>query len=1029
MTFKKHLLPSLAILLLAIIICFAQASAAPAPDDDVLILEEAAMLVMEPQAAPDDGAVIELVEEELAAAETVAVGNEHFEALRAAFPALWNEEAGVTQPVFTIAANTVLHEEVWIEVPVESLATGQFGIDHSSKGQRDLICIRITRPRPTDPNYPHAADPANPTGVVKVPVFMIHSPYRGNNQPNIDYNRSIAKNNSNTEYYENPLTLNGITLSARRYSVNPDTSHYTYADVKSKRLKLHEWPWSDAAYPDDYYSIPASRGAKPIAMANTFSSGAVASGGLSINNYMFARGFAVVQTSTPGNRYSQSSPNTAAGGPFNDGLNAYGEAYEMLAGLAAIKWLNGECRAYKNKNATEEVVAYWANGDVAMNGTSYVGTTQMALASAGYEPLRVILPTAGISNMYTYFRQNGAVYPGQSAQGEDAEWLSRYNMGRWSDANFALGRPDRIAYENLMNRLADEIERETGDYNQFWDMGNWLGQAGRYKAAVLFMQGLDDRNVGTQHMDHLYRALKEIDPNYPVKLMIHLQAHTAPYNYGSGDFLGTTHKWLDRFVYGIENGIDTNGVDAWVADNVTGECHQYSTWPADGSEMRRYYFGQTENGGGQFFVNAPPKIIEGPFFDQLKYRTRDSFRDAADPFYNLTVANYSDTGNTNWIYTPDGWIETAWESTMLFPTATPATPGSSTININPQEILSHTDARLAYVTEPLAQPVTLSGTARVTLDVTPYAGIGSLSAMIVDLGDARRAYQTSSTNSAWQIPAFTGAYNAYSRYLYTFSTAISRYKVVARNSVDIQNPNPSGITYLDTDLTRDSSFVPPYWYQTTEIVPGTPYSYTFTLEPRHYTFREGSRLAVVIYSTDYRHTIRPFEATKIDLNLGAGSYIDLPLIDPLPAVSAPNYHVYMQQSEQSGETIYVDVMLQGIANYTQFNTAIAYDSELLQFAGYENLTGLAAEIKAVAPDKVSVRSIPSLNMLQGASCAAPVKVVTLKFTAKDNVAPGVYDSKLNFDSIAVTSTASVTNMKSAPAKALPITVNVPIESL
>ena len=1028
MTFKKHLLPSLAILVLAIIMCFAQVSAAPASDDDGLILEEI-MLVPETQAAPDDNAVIELVEEDglstLAAAETVAVGNENFEALRAAFPALWNEEAGVTQPVFTISATTAIHEEVWIEVPVESLATGQIGIDHSSKGQRDLICIRITRPRPTDPNYPHAADPANPTGVVKVPVHMVHSPYRSNNLPNIDYNRAIAENNSNSEYYDNPLTLNGITLSARRYDVNPDTSHYTYADVKSKRLKLHEWPWSDAAYPDDYYSIPASRGPKPISMASSFTSGAVASGGLSISTYMFARGHAIVYTSTPGNRYGLAT-NSATAGPFNDGLNAYGEAYEMLAGLAAIKWLNGECRGYKDKSATQEVVAYWANGDVSMSGTSYVGTTQMALASAGYEPLRAILPTAGLSSMYTYFRQNGAVYPGQSAQGEDAVWLSRYDMSRWQDPNFALGRPDRIAYDNIMARHSDEIERETGDYNQFWDMGNWYGQAGRYKAAVLFMQGLDDRNVGTQHMDQLYRSLKEIDPNYPIKLMIHLGAHTTLYNYGEGDFLGTTHKWLDRFVYGIENGIDTNGIEAWVADNVTGECHQYTTWPADGSELRRYYFGQTENGGGQFFVNPPPKIVEGPFYDQLKYRTRDSFRDATDPFYNLTVANYSDTGNTNWIYTPDGWIETAWESTMLFPSATPATPGSSTININPLEILSHTNARLAYVTEPLAKPVTLSGTARVTLDVTPSAGIGSLSAMIVDLGDARRGYQTSSTNPAWQIPAFTGAYTAYSRFQYTFSTAITRYKVVARNSVDIQNPNPSGVTYLDTNITRDSGFVPPYWFQTTEITPGKPYSYTFTLEPRHYTFREGNRLAVVIYSTDYRHTIRPFEATKIDLNLGAGSYIDLPLIDPLPAVNAPNYHVYMQQPAQTGHTVYADIMLQGTANYTQFNTAIAYDSDLLQFAGYENLSGLAAEIKAVAPNKISVRSVPSLNMLQGASCAAPVRVVTLKFTAKDNVAPGIYSSKLNFDAIAVTPTAGVANAKAAPGKALPITVYKPV---
>ena len=808
------------------------------------------------------------------------VGNKQFQDLVAEFPELYDPVTGLTQPVFNLLGENVIHEEVWIEVPVESLATGQLGIDHSSKGQRDLICIRITRPKPVDPNYPHTADPANPVGVTKVPTFMIHSPYRSNNLANIDYNRAVAINHPNTEYYENPRTVDGILISSRAYGVNPDTSDFTYDDVKSDRLKLHEWPWSDAAYPDDYYSIPASRGAKPIAMANSFSSGATSSGGLSIENYSFARGFAVVQTSTPGNRYSIST-SSATAGPFNDGLNTFGEAYEMLAGLAAIKWLNGECRGYKTKDATEEVVAYWANGDVAMSGQSYVGTTQMAIASAGYEPLKAILPRAGLTSMYTYFRANGAVYPGDQAQSEDVVWLSRYDMSRWQDPNFALGEPDRDAYEAIMDRIADEIERETGDYNKFWDMGNWFGQAGRYKAAVLFMQGLDDRNVGVQHMDQLYRALKEIDPNYPIKLLIHLQAHTSPYNWGEGEFLETSHKWLDRFVYGIENGIDTNGIDAWVADNVTGECHTYSTWPADGSEMRRYYFGST-NGGGQLYTDAPASTVEGPFFDQLKYRVMSDFLVEEDPFYNPTVVNDTNTSSTNWWYNKESLIHRAWESTMLFPSAAPISQGSSTIAVDLDELLQHTDARLAFVSKTLTEPLTLSGSARITLDITPDKGVGSISAMIVDLGEATRGYQTTSNVADWQVPGFANAYNAYNRFRYTFANTITQYKVVARASVDVQNPNPSGVTYLDTDVTRNSGFMPPFIFQTVEIEPGESYSYTFTLEPRHYTFREGSRLAVVVYSTDYRHTIRPQQATKFELNLGTGSYIDLPLLSPLP---------------------------------------------------------------------------------------------------------------------------------------------------
>ncbi|MDR2711544.1 MAG: dockerin type I domain-containing protein [Clostridiales bacterium] len=927
MRIKKFLLPGSAALLLVLIVCFVAmssitlAGAAPAPVPDV--------------------------------------GNEKFQNLVKAFPGLWDEEKGVTQPVFNILAANVIHEEVWVEVPVESFATGQLGIDHSSKGQRDLVCIRITRPRPVDPSYPHTADPANPTGVTQVPVLMVHSPYRGNNLPTADYNRAIAKNHPNTEFFNSPVMLHGILQSARAYEVNPDTTHYTYADdVKSDRLKMHEWPWTDAAYPDTYYSIPASRGAKPIAMAGAFSSGAVASGGLSLETYSFARGFAIVQTSTPGNRYGLST-NSATSGPFNDGLNAYGEVYEMLAGLAAIKWLNGECRAYKTKAATEEVVAYWANGDVAMTGTSYVGTTQMALASAGYEPLRAILPRAGLSSMYTYFRQNGAVYPGLSAQGEDAEWLSRYDLSRWQDPNFALGQPDRIAYENIMARHANEISRETGDYNKFWDMGNWYGQAERYKAAVLFMQGFEDRNVGTQHMDQLYKALKEVDPDYPIKLILHLGAHTTVYNWAAGQVLETSHKWLDRFIYGIENGIDTDETVAWVANNVTGECNEYSSWPAPGTEMRRYYFGQTGDGGGQLFTNPPAKAVEGPFADPLSYRGRDDLRDPDDPFYNLTAANYSDVNSTNWWYTPETAIENAWEATLLFPTARPS-------GVDLDEILKHTNARLAYVTEPLTKPVTLSSTARVTLDVTPYSGIGSVSAMIVDLGVARRSASIG-TNAAYQIPAFANAYTAYNRGNYSIGTATTQYKVVTRNSVDIQNPNPSGITYLDPDLTRSTGFVPPYWYQTTKIVPGESYSYTFTLEPRHYTFAEGHRLAVVIYSTDYRHTIRPEVATKFELNLGEDSYIDLPLMSPLPNTADPVLKV-ANVSAAPGGTVDVTYSIENnTLGFTALDLKIPYDSTVYAPVAVTPAAILATPFFAVnpvfAPDTMRLAFVSDDNIM------------------------------------------------------------------
>ncbi|MCL2766479.1 MAG: cohesin domain-containing protein [Peptococcaceae bacterium] len=136
-----------------------------------------------------------------------------------------------------------------------------------------------------------------------------------------------------------------------------------------------------------------------------------------------------------------------------------------------------------------------------------------------------------------------------------------------------------------------------------------------------------------------------------------------------------------------------------------------------------------------------------------------------------------------------------------------------------------------------------------------------------------------------------------------------------------------------------------------------------------------------------------------------------------------NFRTYMEAAQtniKAGDTLSVDVMLTGDLNYTQFNTAIAYDAGLLEFAGYANLGGLVAEVKKDGADKISVRSVASMNMMAGAPCVTPVRVVTLKFTVKDTFTAESIATDLSFVSIAVTSAAGVTGTTTAPGKALSV---------
>ncbi|MCL2496221.1 MAG: Ig-like domain-containing protein, partial [Clostridiales bacterium] len=141
-----------------------------------------------------------------------------------------------------------------------------------------------------------------------------------------------------------------------------------------------------------------------------------------------------------------------------------------------------------------------------------------------------------------------------------------------------------------------------------------------------------------------------------------------------------------------------------------------------------------------------------------------------------------------------------------------------------------------------------------------------------------------------------------------------------------------------------------------------------------------------------------------------------------------DYTVYMESAQtglEAGETLYVDVMLKGGINYTQINTGISYDGDLLEFAGHENLGGLVAEVKKDGADKISLRSVPSLNMMAGVSCDPPFRVVTLKFTVKDSFTAASVDTNLSLISTVITPVAGVSGVTLDIGKPLSITFYKP----
>ena len=112
------------------------------------------------------------------------------------------------------------------------------------------------------------------------------------------------------------------------------------------------------------------------------------------------------------------------GSKGSDGINTTGSDLEVAAYKNIVEWLNGKRKAYSDKTSNHEVKADWSNGNVAMTGLSWAGTTTFGVASTGVEGLKTIVPAAGIASWYDHFNSQGS--PLDTGASNDLSWLSVY---------------------------------------------------------------------------------------------------------------------------------------------------------------------------------------------------------------------------------------------------------------------------------------------------------------------------------------------------------------------------------------------------------------------------------------------------------------------------------------------------------------------------------------------------------------------------------------------------------------------------
>ncbi|GAA3588045.1 Xaa-Pro dipeptidyl-peptidase [Klugiella xanthotipulae] len=129
--------------------------------------------------------------------------------------------------------------------------------------------------------------------------------------------------------------------------------------------------------------------------------------------------------------------------------------------------------------------------------------------------------------------------------------------------------------------------------------------------------------------------------------------------------------------------------------------------------------------------------------------------------------------------------------------------------------------RLVYQTRPLTDSVRLSGTPTVSLNVAVDRTKANLTALLVE------------------YPA-TGSP-----------------KIITRGWMDVENRNSAAAT--------------------DPITAGKAYQFSFDFEPKDYIFSTGSRIGVVVMSSDNEYTVRPATGTTLTVN-PAKSSVSLPLV-------------------------------------------------------------------------------------------------------------------------------------------------------
>jgi X-Pro dipeptidyl-peptidase len=231
----------------------------------------------------------------------------------------------------------------------------------------------------------------------------------------------------------------------------------------------------------------------------------------------------------------------------------------------------------------------WSNGNVAVFGKSYDGTTPWEAAITQPSHLKTIVPISGISDMYRYTFYDGTVYP------EEVAFEPYYYL--FVDDDLSIPGPDggapawsgdpAMLQKNLVRTCDGLVPQSKGDLQStvtgdhgdpFWTERDYERSWDKIQVPVFLVHGMQDWNVKPDHEVPLFNALKgpkaawfgQWNHDYPDI------NHYKP-EWSRHDWNETLLVWFDHWLKNVDN--DWQRVAHVEAQDNVGTWTTYAAWP------------------------------------------------------------------------------------------------------------------------------------------------------------------------------------------------------------------------------------------------------------------------------------------------------------------------------------------------------------------------------------------------------------------------------------------------------------------